>query len=353
MKIMHVHLSGEFAGSERYCATLASGQAAAGDRVLVVVRESPVVARWKAEAAPAEVVVVPRWVPSFLQAWVVGKFIRGFEPEVVHTHLGRANIRGGKAARKAGVPWVVTVHLRWKEKEMAGASGAICVAGWQKREIPEGFGGLVGVVWNWIGHRAEGIGQRKRELGAALALRGGWGCGEGTMVFGSVGRLHGQKGMDVLVRAFREAFKSGEDVRLVIVGEGDKRKELEALADDARVVFAGYQERVEDYYAAFDVYVSAARYEPFGLTILEAMAAGKPLICTKTEGPVEFLAEAEVAWAEKGDVPSLAAALRAEYFHGKRMVPYEMEVFSLGRGVGEVREFYRKVLGEADGGRDA
>lgn len=343
MKILHVHLSGEFAGSERYCAGLARGQALAGDKVLVVVRDSAVLARWRREAHPAEVVTVPRWVPAFAERWVVGKILRGFEPDVVHTHLGRANLRGGRAAKAAGVPWVATVHLRWKGKEMAGANGVICVAGWQKAEIPADYSGQVGVVWNWVGQERRSAGAEEQRV---LGVRGGWGCGPHTFVFGSVGRLHRQKGMDVLIEAFRKAFAGGEDVKLVLVGGGKEEEALRAITDDQRVVFAGYQEAVEDFYRAFDVYVSAARYEPFGLTILEAMQAQKPLVCTKTEGPSEFLKNnLDVVWAEREDVDSLAAALRGEYEHGRRRVEYDMRPFSLERGVREVRAMYDKVVG--------
>lgn len=336
MRILHVHLSEEFAGSERYCAGLAAQQAAFGHQVLVVVKDSSVLKRWRSEAAPAQVVALPRVVPAVLQKWAVFKVIRGFEPDVVHTHLGRANIRGGAAAKKARVPWVSTIHLRWKDKEMAGCDGAICIANWQKAEISSQFRGLVEVVWNWV----RGFGGDAEH---ARALRGAWGCGENTMVFGSVGRLHKQKGMDLLVKAFAEAFHEGENVRLVLVGDGADANEIKALTDDSRVVFAGYQEDVESYYSGFDVYVSAARYEPFGLTIVEAMKAGKPLICTKTEGPTEFLRDYPVRWAEKGEIASLAAALRAEFRAGQREVGYDMRPFDIRHATQQIVDFYERV----------
>lgn len=343
MKILHAHLSREFAGSERYCASLASAQAENGDEVRVIVRESEMVGRWRRECVGAEVLVVPKWVPSFLQGWVAGRFIKGFEPDIVHTHLGRADERVGPAARKQGVPWVTTVHLRWK-KDMRKADGVICIAKWQKPDLVQaGYTGPVRVVWNWL---------PKLETAASAEvaeLRRSWGCSEQTVVFGSIGRLHGQKGMDVLVKAFREAFPDpGTDVKLVIVGVGPERLHIQGvMGPEKRVVLSGYQPSVAKFYEAFDAYVSASRYEPFGLTILEAMAHGCQLVCTRTEGPSEFLQEASgqghVLWAERGNVSSLAAVLNVAKVQGRNRIAYDLTPFAPGRAVKEIAELYDEV----------
>ena len=131
-------------------------------------------------------------------------------------------------------------------------------------------------------------------------LRAGWGADDGTFVFGSVGRLMPEKGMDVLIRAFRDAFPAGEaKVRLVIAGEGAQRGELERLAaGDDRIILAGTQAEIAPFYRAFDTFVSAARFEPFGLAIIEAMGAGCPLIATRIHGTVEFVTDPRVLWAD-------------------------------------------------------
>jgi glycosyltransferase involved in cell wall biosynthesis len=304
MKIMHVHLSREFAGSEMYCASLAAAQAAEGREVRVVVRSSPAVPRWKQLCGGARVLVIPWWMPSFMHGWVAGWYMLGFEPDVVHTHLGRADARAGKAARQQSIPWVTTVHLRWKPAEMAKADGVLCIAKWQKPDIAQsGYKGALRVVWNWLPP------MNVAGSDAVASVRDRLDCTAQTVVFGSVGRLHGQKGFDVLVKAFRDTFADDADVRLVIAGEGAEKLKLQGLiGPDKRIVLVGYQTDLAPWYEAFDAYVSAARYEPFGLTILEAMAHGCHLVCTRTEGPSEFLQDAsghgQVLWAERGDIPS-------------------------------------------------
>lgn len=338
MRILHSNLSGEFAGAERYTAELAAAQAAAGHEVRVLLEHNQMIERWRKEAGKAEVWMMPKWTPRWAQTWVAGHYMRGFEPDVVHAHLGGANKRVGKAAKRLGIPWVATIHLRWKAKEMAAADGVVCIGAWQKAEIDKSYAGGSKVVWNWTRAKGEKPGK------SAENLRKAWGCDKGTVVFGSVGRLHPQKGMDVLVTAFKKAFSEDENVRLVLVGDGKKREEIEALVGgDSRIVLTGYHAEVAEYYQAFDVYVSAARHEPFGLTILEAMAASKPLICTRTEGPLEFLKGKPVRWAEIEDVETLARALVDSYARGRRLEKHDMAPFKEARAVKEIVDFYKEI----------
>ncbi len=351
MKIFHASLTREFAGSEMYCASLASGQATQGDDVRVAVRgmrgesDKARIARWRKECGEASVLVVPWWIPGCLESWALGHMMKGFEADVVHTHLGAADKKAGKAARKKKIPWVTSVHLRWKP-EMAKANGVICIAAWQKGEIiASKYMGALRVVWNWVPK------QRTASSAGVQALRDEWGATDKTIVFGSVGRLHGKKGMDVLIKAFRQLFplEAKDDVRLVIVGAGEERMKLEIMSGgDKRIILAGYQPETSGFYEAFDTYVSAARYEPFGLTILEAMSHGCQLVCTRTEGPSEFLHEAsgkgQVVWAERGNIDSLAAALKMAHVQGRSHITYDLRPFALERALREIGEVYEEVV---------
>lgn len=345
MRILHASLTREWGGSERYCANLAAAQAAEGHDVRVVVRDAGLVGHWQDECGRARVLAIPKWVPGFVERWVVGHYLRGFRPDVVHTHLGRADVKVGRAAKARRIPWVTTVHIRWKPKSMAGADAAVCIAKWQKQEIvQDGYRGHVAVVWNWLPKLRVAGTVRVEEIREEL------GAGPGTVVFGSVGRLHGEKGMDVLVRAFRAAFGPADDVRLVVVGEGHEKRKLETLIEaDRRIHLVGYQPEVAPWYEAMDVYASASRYEAFGLTILEAMAHGCALVCTRTEGPSEFLKDAsgkgQVVWAERGNVESLAAALAMAKVQGRVRVAYDLAPFNVGRAVAEIDAVYRAVMG--------
>ncbi|TKW61561.1 MAG: glycosyltransferase family 4 protein [Blastochloris viridis] len=344
MRILHACLTTEFSGPEMYCASLARAQAQAGDEVRVVVRTTGFVPRWREETGKAITLALPTWLPQYFETFALRHLIKGFEPDVVHTHQNIADKKAGTAARKRKVPWVTTVH-RWKPESMKASDAAVCIAGWQRKEIlADGYTGILRTVWNWLPL------QKPASNESIEALRATWHASAKTVVFGSVGRLHGQKGMDVLIKAFLMAYPDPEaDVRLVIVGEGPDRAKLEALkGPDRRIVLAGYVPEMAAYYEAFDAYVSASRYEPFGLTILEAMSHGCQLVCTRTEGPSEFLSEpsskGQVIWAERGNVESLAAALPMAQVQGREHITYNLQPFSVNRALREIADIYEELL---------
>jgi glycosyltransferase involved in cell wall biosynthesis len=263
-------------------------------------------------------------------------------PEVAHTHLNPAARRIGVIAQQLGIPHVMTLHLGYNPREHASVDALVALHAKQRQEIPPEFAGEVAIVWNWLPSRVEAALARGPSADARR-LRNEWGANEDTVVFGSVGRLMPEKGMDVLIRAFRSAFAAG-DVRLVIVGEGAQRCELEQIAaGDDRIVLAGSQSEIAAFYSAFDVFVSAARFEPFGLAIIEAMGAGCPLIATKTQGPVAFVSDLRVLWTEPDRYDLLALQLRTAAARGRERYAYDMSRLTLARAVEEIDEVYRRV----------
>ena len=155
-----------------------------------------------------------------------------------------------------------------------------------------------------------------------------------------------EKGVDRLVRVFRRLFPNGdEQVRLIIVGDGPDRADIESLAaQDPRIVFAGVQSNVAPYYRGFDTYVSAARFEPFGLSILEAMAAGCPLVLTRSEGPSEFVTDQRVLWAERDNDAKLAEQIVISLAQGRRRITYDLKPFTQERASEQIGAFYRRVV---------
>lgn len=114
----------------------------------------------------------------------------------------------------------------------------------------------------------------------------------------SLGRLARNKGYDLLIQSFREVVARVPDAQLhlAIGGEVISDREREVLEEckaltsqlglDEKVVFAGYvpDEELPDYYRAADIFVLSSRYEPFGMTAVEAMACGTPVVATTNGG---------------------------------------------------------------------
>jgi len=135
------------------------------------------------------------------------------------------------------------------------------------------------------------VGQSTREL---LRRRLGF---EGKVVL-SLGRLARNKGYDLLIRAFKEVLAREPEARLHLAIGGEKLDEREAhflqeyraLAESLgiaeRVTFAGFVPDAElaDLYRAADAFVLSSRYEPFGMTAIEAMACGTPTVVTTHGG---------------------------------------------------------------------
>lgn len=132
-----------------------------------------------------------------------------------------------------------------------------------------------------------------------------------------VARLIERKGQAHLIEALRRLTAEGRDVRLELVGEGDARTMYEDLAQRLgvadRVTFTGYvpRERIAAHYAAAHVFVLPSYNEGMSVATLEAMAAGLPVIVTRTGGTAELVAEGVNGWSFAwADVEALTAHLR-------------------------------------------
>lgn len=141
---------------------------------------------------------------------------------------------------------------------------------------------------------------------------------ESPFVLASVGDLRERKGFDVLLLAFAAAFK-GQDVQLHIGGDGllyDKLvKQRDSLGLTEQVTFTGRlsREGVRDLFRSSHVVVSASRIETFGVTLIEALACGRPVVATRSGGPEGFITEEVGLLAPVDDEDALANALRTVY----------------------------------------
>lgn len=133
---------------------------------------------------------------------------------------------------------------------------------------------------------------------------------------GSLGRLHVNKGFDVLIRAAGLLRDRGTEVSLLIAGDGPEKAALNALITELkledRVTLLGWIEPAGDFVASLDLFVLSSRVEPFGLVVAEAMAAGVPIVSTRIDGPRHILQDGELATLIPPEDPqALAEAIEA------------------------------------------
>ncbi|HEU0052897.1 MAG TPA: glycosyltransferase, partial [Longimicrobium sp.] len=156
-------------------------------------------------------------------------------------------------------------------------------------------------------------------------LRRRVGADDDTPVLLMVSRLVKEKDMADLVEMERLLQAAGSRHRLVLVGDGPMRGELEKLIPDA--FFAGHQtgEALARWYASGDVFVFPSTTETFGNVILEAHASGLPAVVVDRGGPPDLVAPGETGWIARPNDPADLAA------HVRRLLDDPAERARMGR----------------------
>lgn len=149
----------------------------------------------------------------------------------------------------------------------------------------------------------------------SMAVREAWQCASSTVVYGCVARMVSQKNHVLLLTAFAEMRRrTKSDCKLVLIGDGPMRAELRELAHrlgpEAGIVFAGFCEDMPPVMCALDVLCLTSRYEGFGLVLIEAMAAAKPIVATNVSSIPEIVTDGETGClVRENDVGALGSAL--------------------------------------------
>lgn len=339
MKIVHIILTHSFAGSERYAVELANTQAEQQHQVTVILHKRGCEQRANAIrhrlSDKVQVQMVDGW--KFFAIWQARKLIRVLKPDVAHAHLsvGCRVLQGLKGLCLR----VATLHICYKKQQHAKLDALIAIAPWQLDAIPASLQKHCIQLDNWT----------NTQLAAPAAkteLRQKLGLAENELIFGTLGRVEATKGHDVLVQAFVKA--NIPNARLVIVGDGKAMPELKKLVNDKlagdKVLLAGFSTTPQDWLYSFDVFVSSARYEPFGLVFLEAMQAGLPVLATASQGAQYLQPLFGRDLVPVDDVAALANAMLTLAAAKPEKITYPMQRFDIQARVQDVVDFYQREL---------
>lgn len=160
------------------------------------------------------------------------------------------------------------------------------------------------VIWNGS---ASGVDLTKFDIDKKAlwrqAIREKTGLSEDSFVYGYVGRITGDKGINELLQAFKNLLNK-HDAHLILVGFAEKADSVDTelyewAEKNENVHFCGYSTEVEKYFAAMDVYVLPSYREGFGLSVIEAEAMGVPVIATDIPGPKDAMISGETGLAIK------------------------------------------------------
>ena len=149
-------------------------------------------------------------------------------------------------------------------------------------------------------YNALDIGRFERERPDRQALRRALGIPEDAYLVGSVGRLVEQKGYDVLVEAAALVCQRSPESYFIIVGDGEQAEALKhqaaARGIAGRMIFTGPRSDVESLLETMDLFVCSSRWEGLSTVLMEAMAAGVPVVATDIPGNRELLTAGMSAW---------------------------------------------------------
>jgi phosphatidylinositol alpha-mannosyltransferase len=229
----------------------------------------------------------------------IAALIAGFKPEVIHAHEPLTPSTSMWATMEAGeVPVVATFHSAARRSlafDIAAPllrrvarrlSGRIAVSDAAAEFARRRIGGAFDVIPNGV--------EVSRFQSAVAAQIGAKFDGGVKLLF--VGRLDARKGFKTAVEAFRIASATRTDLQLIVAGDGPQKSAIESLpaALRGRVLMLGAVPNAEipAYYAACDLYLGpAVGGESFGIVLLEAMAAGLPLVASDIPGYREVVTD--------------------------------------------------------------
>jgi glycosyltransferase involved in cell wall biosynthesis len=195
------------------------------------------------------------------------------------------------------------------------------------------------------------------DLERIASLRAEFGLGPGAPVIGHIGALVGHKDQETLLVAARRVLDRRPEVRFVLVGDGPLRRPLHALARRLSlgdsVVFTGFRGDALDFYSLFDLFCLSSNLEGLGSAVLDAFAAGVPVVATSAGGIPEVVEDGVSGrMVPPGDPAALADALvgaledapaRARWTEAARV--RAAGEFSMDRMVEAYRGVYAEMAG--------
>ncbi|MDV2481658.1 glycosyltransferase [Methanoculleus sp. Wushi-C6] len=323
----------------------------------------------------APTVVTPPVVPYRMPA-VARKEMKQFDLIHIHDHRTLLTVTASHYARRYGIPYVLQAHgalpqdtgstrmkrlfdLLWSEKVILGAAGVIAL----NETEAERYRAL-GVDEEKIAIVPNGIDLAEYpDLPARGAFRAAWEIDPAAKVVLYLGRLDPTKGIDLLIRSFKEVARKFDDAVLMLVG-GDMgyndefRRRVSELGLEDRVIFTGFVSK-EDKMAAYtdaDVFVTPS-FTGFPVTFLEACLCGTPIVTTGkgdllgwVDNTVGFTAD-YTPEALAGAIGRLLAddALRAEF--GRQAKELVRTKYNWQAIVHDIETFYAKAADRSPKGR--
>lgn len=314
MTILHVITTIDRGGAENHLLELIRGQVHRGHSVCVAYLKGG--GYWRGTFESLGVAVYPLRLRRYGDPVPVARLIRVIgevRPGVIHSHMPPADLytRMALSAADGGIAFVSTKHndepfyRGWGNGIVARlvcrrADRVIAISEAVRRYVTGPRMGCHRERTLTIPYGIDTAPFDTLPAESARQAREQWGVGKAEYLIGTIARLAPQKALHVLLQGFAQYLgRGGREAKLVIVGQGPLEQDLRRLNQQlgiaGKVIWAGFREDIPAVLGALDLFALTSRYEGFGLVLLEAMAAAKPVVATRVSAIPEVVVEGETA----------------------------------------------------------
>jgi len=321
-QVIHVITTISRGGAENQLLILAREQVNSGRKPLIVYLKDTPDLLDEFEHAGIKVLSLCANLSFFRQVLWLKKYLKNKEV-LVHAHLPRAEILVALAARKT--KFLITRH----NSEKFFPAAPKIVSCFMSQFVTKKASKIIAIsneVAKFMSKNGEITKKTNVEIiyygydsnfryknSTRKPFREELNIGENEFIVGTIGRIVKQKDYPTLLQSFAKFQKLQDNAKLVIVGEGNLRNEMEIFSKKLgiakKVIWYGKTSRVSEFIDSIDLFLFTSVYEGFGLVLLEAMAAKVPIVATKISAIPEVMGNKYIYLAEAGDVSDFASKM--------------------------------------------
>lgn len=311
MKILHVIGNSEFGGATIYVFSILEKLRSEGHEVSILTSNAETINEANSRGIPVvSNILIVREINPFkdLKAlFSIIEYLKREKYDIVHTHTSKGGVIGRIGARLAGVPKIVhTIHgfafhefTPWKSKKifsiierfaalfgdlMISVNKEDCELAIKEKIVSEK---KIKTIYNGINF------ENNSSLHNIKFLRKEFNIKDSDIVVGVVGRLSEQKGQMYAIKAWEKIIKNNSNIKLFLIGKGPLEKEYKEYVLksglSSNVIFTGFRRDISDWLNLVDIFLLPSLWEGLSITLLEAMAMEKVIICTDIKGNREVI----------------------------------------------------------------
>lgn len=340
MKIIHIIPTGGWAGSERIAFGLARGmQAKYGHQISIAIRSNknyPLSFYQEQAGKSVNIIDIPA---QFKGAQAIADYLHKIccsdqdsEFDIVHGHLG-LGCRAASCFRGSSYT-LGHMHVRFLTTQHQNLDGVVAVSEWQTRDIPNWYSGNMVLVPNFLNNINQ-ISEKHKQM-----FRKRYYLEQSDFLFGVICRMHIEKGVDLAIDAFNEL--NLPRAKLIIIGEGSYESYFKQLArNNPKIIFTGFLNNASEYMSIFDCTISPSRADSFGMSVLESLFSGVPVISSSTYGAKDILKNDPLLF-EMDNIEDLKLKMEKAYNGVKNTTDYKL--YHSDISIPKMEAFYQSVI---------